>query len=149
MLRKLLSKKRKIFATLMLVVLLASVRAFENELFYDPFSLYFKGEYLNAPFPEYDSFRLFCGIALRYFVNAVISLGIIYVLFKDLTLTKFTALLYAVFFAILIVAFFLLLRYSDSSQNFVFFYVRRFLIQPLFLLLFIPAFYYQKRNFKK
>ncbi|MFY7758816.1 MAG: exosortase F system-associated membrane protein, partial [Flavobacterium stagni] len=25
------------------------------------------------------------------------------------------------------------------------FYLRRFLIQPLFLLLFVPAFYYQKR----
>jgi exosortase F-associated protein len=26
------------------------------------------------------------------------------------------------------------------------FYVRRFLIQPLFIILFIPAFYYQKRQ---
>jgi exosortase F-associated protein len=26
------------------------------------------------------------------------------------------------------------------------FYIRRFLIQPIFLLLFLPAFYYQKQN---
>ena len=149
MLRKLLNKKLEILSVFLLILLLASVRAYESELFYDPFSVYFKGEYLNSPFPEYEAFRLFCGIALRYFINVLISLGIIYVLFKDVTLTKFTAVLYVVFFSILIVAFFLLLQYSNSNQNFVLFYVRRFLIQPLFLLLFLPAFYYQKRNLKK
>jgi exosortase F-associated protein len=36
-------------------------------------------------------------------------------------------------------------HFLDKENNFVLFYIRRFLIQPLFLLLFIPAFFYQKR----
>jgi exosortase F-associated protein len=35
---------------------------------------------------------------------------------------------------------------DEHPATFVVFYVRRFIIQPLFIILFIPAFYYQKRQ---
>lgn len=149
MLRDLLKNKTKIGGFLLLVGLLALVRAFEDRLFYDPFSLYFKGDYLNLPFPEYDGIRLFFGMTFRYWLNTLISLGIIQLLFKELGLTKFSAVLYLIFYLILIVSLFLLLHFTDSSSNFALFYVRRFLIQPIFLLLFVPAFYYQKQQSKK
>lgn len=149
MLRELLKDKVKIGWFLVLVLLLALVRAFEDRLFYDPFSFYFKSDYLNLPFPEYDGIRLFFGMTFRYWLNTVISLGIIQVLFKDIGLTKFSAILYLIFFVILIMALFLLLHFTDSSSNFALFYVRRFLIQPIFLLLFVPAFFYQKQQTKK
>ncbi len=132
-----------------LVLLLAIVRAFEDSLFYDPFSAYFKNDYLNMAFPEYDAFPLFLGMALRYFLNSILSLAIVQILFKDWQLTRFAAVLYVAFFAILIAIFFLLIVYSDNHNNFILFYIRRFLIQPIFLLLFVPAFYYQQLNIKK
>ena len=144
MLEKLLRNKIKVVLVVALVLLLAVVRAFEDSLFYDPFSGYFKNDYLNLPFPAFDGFRLFIGMTFRYFLNTIISLAVIYVLFKDLKLTQFASFLYVVFFIILISIFFLLITFSDQHQNFLLFYVRRFLIQPLFLLLFVPAFYYQK-----
>lgn len=136
--------KLQLMLVMSMVILLASVRAFEDALFYDPFSNYFKSDYLNLPFPKYHPMFLFFSLALRYVFNAILSLVIIKVLFKDWKLTEFAAVLYVVFFAVLITAFFLLITYSDHSSNFILFYVRRFLIQPLFLLLFVPAFYYQK-----
>lgn len=125
------------------------IRLFESRWFYDPFLSYFKGAYQSQPFPEFESFKLFFNLFLRYFLNTVLSLGIIYVLFRNKEFLKVASFLYTVFFVLLIVAFFYIVNYSDNS--FVLFYVRRFLIQPLFLLLFVPAFYFQKsvENHKK
>jgi exosortase F-associated protein len=120
----------------------AIIRLFESEWFYDPFLSYFKGAYQSEAFPEFESFKLFFNLFLRYFLNTVLSLGIIYVLFRNKEFLKVASFLYVVFFVLLLGAFFYLVNYSDNS--FVLFYIRRFLIQPLFLLLFVPAFYFQK-----
>ncbi|MBD3583310.1 exosortase F system-associated membrane protein [Flavobacterium selenitireducens] len=131
-----------------LVVLLLAVRMFEDRLFYDPFLSYFRNDYLNGPLPAFDATDLFFGLSFRYFLNTMLSLGIIFVLFQDVGLLKFTTVLYLVFFVALMGSFFALLHFQ-SQNNFLIFYTRRFLIQPLFLLLFVPAFYYQKRISKK
>lgn len=140
-----LENKAKIFWVILLVALLALVRFFEAELFYDPFLSFFKGEFQNAPLPEYDGWNLFLGLSLRYFINTIISLAIVYVVFKDLNLVKFAGLLYAFFFFILICVFYGVLNCSDKPDFMTLFYLRRFLIQPLFLLVFLPAFYYQRK----
>ena len=139
----------KILTITLLVLLLLSIRAFEDSLFYDPLLEYFKNDYLEKPLPDFDSMDLFFGMGFRYFLNTVLSLGIIYLLFPDAQLLRFTTVLYAILFAVLIAAFFVLLHNSGSADNFLLFYVRRFLIQPLFLLLFVPAFYYQRHVSKK
>lgn len=131
------------------MLLLVMVRTFEGQIFYDPFYDYFKSDYLNLAFPDFDGVRLFLSMGLRYIVNTLLSLMIIQILFKDVKLTIFTSFLYAVFFAVLMTAFFVLVLYSDQHNNFILFYIRRFLIQPLFLLLFVPAFYYQQLQAKK
>jgi exosortase F-associated protein len=131
------------------LLLLISVRAFERELFYDPFLNYFESDYLNLPFPDFDTALLLCNIGFRYFLNMILSLGIIYMIFLDTRLVKFSALLYGVLFAILLLVFCFIVLFLDHDHNFTLFYVRRFLIQPLFLLLFVPAFYYQLRLTKK
>lgn len=131
-----------------LVLLLLAVRMFEDKLFYDPFLAYFKNDYLSGPLPKYDASDLFFGLSFRYFLNTILSLGIIFVLFQDIELLKFTTILYLFFFVALMAFFFILLHFQ-SQNNFLVFYTRRFLIQPLFLLLFVPAFYYQRQVSKK
>lgn len=145
---KILKHKKEIAFSIVLVILLALIRTFESK-FYDPFLDYFKGDYMKLSFPEYDSFKLFLSLFFRYTLNSLISLAIIQVLFKDFMLTKFASVLYLLLFVILIVAFFAIINFSDESNNFLLFYVRRFLIQPLFVLLFVPAFYYQNQISKK
>jgi exosortase F-associated protein len=52
--------------------------------------------------------------------------------------------LYVFFFLILISSFFVIMYYYGEHNKFILFYIRRFLIQPIFVLLFVPAFFYQK-----
>ena len=146
--QKLLSYKKEILFSIALVLLLAVIRTYEH-LFYDPFLDYFTRDYSNLPFPEYDSIKLFFSLLLRYALNSIISLAIIQVLFKDFSLTKFASVLYLLFFIILIITLFVILNFSAEANNLLLFYVRRFLIQPLFVLLFVPAFYYQNQLIKK
>ena len=146
MLNKIFQNKTTIFSVLVLVVLLLLVRGFEKQLFYDPFLVYFEHDYLDLPLPEFNSGLLFFGLLFRYFLNTVLSLAILYLLFKDKEMISFTSVLYALLFLILILAFFVILSFFKSDEKLVLFYVRRFLIQPLFLILFVPAFYFQKQN---
>jgi exosortase F-associated protein len=141
---KVLQNKADIFVSLLLVCLLIGVRAFEDNLFYDPFLIYFNGDYIVSVLPEFDALLLFLGLLFRYTLNAILSLGIIYFLFKDKEMIKFTSILYLLFFLVLMGAFFFILHFYGNQNNLMLFYVRRFLIQPLFVILFIPAFYFQK-----
>ena len=146
MLKTLKNNKLNFFIVLVLIMMLLLIRAFESALFYDPFLVYFHHDYLTAPFPEYDGLRLFVGMTFRYFLNTLLSLAIIYVFFKDKNMIKFVSVLYFLFFVLLLIAFFTILLFFDENNNFLLFYIRRFLIQPLFLLLFIPALLFQKRQ---
>ncbi|TGD56952.1 exosortase F system-associated membrane protein [Flavobacterium humi] len=148
MLQKLLNNKILIAQLFFLIGLLAMVRAFEHQLFYDPFLDYFKGE-STLPYPQTDSLRLYLSLFLRYCLNTVISLVILYVVFKDVALVRFSAVLYGIFFVVLLVGFYGCLNYCDESCRMVLFYIRRFLIQPLFILLFLPGFYFQVQSQKK
>lgn len=143
---KLFQNKWTIVLVILLVGLLALVRAFEDQLFYDPFLNYFKGDFHSYPLPAYESVSLFFGLFFRYIINTVLSLGILYILFKEVEMIQFAAVLYAFFFLVLIVAFFAIIHFYKGHNILMLFYVRRFLIQPIFVILFIPAFYYQNQN---
>lgn len=144
MLQKTLNNKLRIVQLIFLVVLLALVRAFENELFYDPFLAFFKQDFTNLSLPKVDSFLLFLGLLFRYALNTALSLGVIYIIFQEVTMVKFALVLYCFFFLISTIAFFYIVLFTTENYNWILFYVRRFLIQPIFLLLFIAGFYYQK-----
>lgn len=146
MLQKILNNKLRFVQFLFLVALLVLVRAFENQLFYDPFLDFFKKDFSKLRLPSFNLTQLFLGLLFRYTLNTTISLGIIYVLFKDVAMLKFVFVLYYFFFGILIAAFFYIIYFANENNNWTLFYVRRFLIQPIFVLLFVPGFYYQKQN---
>jgi exosortase F-associated protein len=145
MLQVLQKNKDKIGWSLFLILLLILIRAFEETLFYDPFLSYFKDEYAHLPFPAINIFKLFFSLGIRFYLNSVISLFLLYVIFKDTQIVKFSALLYMVLGSILIISFIFILNFFGEENKMTLFYIRRFLIQPIFILLFIPAFYYQKQ----
>lgn len=141
-----MTKVLKIMVLVLLVSFLILIRMFESELFYDPLISFFKTDYNNNPLPTFNSVKLLGNVALRFIMNTVISLAILWTVFKDKGIIKLTGFLYVVFFIILMIAFYYLLVYSDSKNFLPLFYVRRFLIQPLFLLVLLPAFYFQKKR---
>jgi exosortase F-associated protein len=138
------SKKNYVIVGVLILALIV-VRAFESKLFYDPFLEFFHGESQNKPLPEYDGFKLFLGLFFRYLINSAITVSIIYLLFRETSIVKLSSFLLLVFFVVLISAFFLILNFSSQPDYLYVFYIRRFLIQPLFLILFVPAFYYQRK----
>ena len=146
MLKKLFNHKIRVVLAMLFVMALVLIRAYEDSLFYDPFLDYFKKDYYNLPIPEIDNLELIFGLFFRYFLNTALSLAIIYVLFKDIDAVKFASVLYCIFFVLLLAAFFFILLKNGDTNKMGLFYVRRFLIQPIFLLLFLPAFYYQKQK---
>jgi exosortase F-associated protein len=145
MLQKLVENKGKLVWSLFFIMLLVLIRVFEDTLFYDPFLNYYKNEYTHLPFPQINIFKLFFSLGMRFYLNSVISLFLLYVIFKDKQIVKFSALLYMILGSVLMISFiFILISFSEESKM-TLFYIRRFLIQPIFILLFIPGFYYQKQ----
>ncbi|MEZ4852745.1 exosortase F system-associated protein [Flavobacterium sp.] len=144
--KKILKHKKEVFFVLFFVVILALIRFYQKQLFYDPFLDFFKGDYHNQSLPQFNSVSLGFSYFVRYLLNSISTLAILYVLFKDFKMIKFATSMLAVFFIVLLVAFYFSLYFFKDYL--VIFYIRRFLIQPLFLLLFLPAFYFQKKSQK-
>lgn len=144
MLKDLMINKTKVLLLLGCAFGIVFIRLFEDQLFYDPFLQFFKQDFKNKTLPNFEGVKLFFGILYRYSLNSIFSLAILYILFKQIKLVRFATKLYIVFFTVLVFAFFGLLYFSEQSDFLILFYIRRFLIQPLLLILFIPAFYYQQ-----
>ena len=139
-----MNKYIRIVLAIILFSLLFVVRAFESQLFYDPLLEYFKNDYLYKYSYNIDVWRLTVDMLFRYSLNSLISLGVIWVMFERKDYLKFSGFFLMLAFMILIIVFVLLLR-DDFKSGYLFpFYIRRFIIHPLFLLLLLPAFYYQK-----
>jgi exosortase F-associated protein len=145
MLKNLLNNKIKVFVLFLLVLVLTSIRIFEDSLFYDPYLDFFKTDFTNFPLPVVDKLSLFLSLFFRYLLNSIVSIFFIQIAFNDINFTKFASVLYGILFVILILVFYVVLAFFADESKMELFYIRRFLIQPLFLLLFIPGYLIQKR----
>lgn len=125
-------------------VLIMTIRFYQTQLFYDPFVLFFQSDFVNTPFPEVVLWKYALSMTFRYVLNTVLSLGILWACFQNVSQLKFATLLYGFFYLVLLGGILIFLT-LDGRDYQVFFYLRRFLIQPLFLLLFLPAFFYQEK----
>lgn len=129
-----------VFATAILV----GIRAFASELFYDPLIEYFTTQYHHAGAPEYDFLGMLLHLSMRYWLNTLVSLFILWLIFTRKEIVQFSFFIYLIAFTVLAVLFIALLPTLEGEGYRALFYVRRFLIHPLLLLLLIPAFYFQK-----
>ncbi|QIE59378.1 exosortase F system-associated protein [Rasiella rasia] len=141
-----MSRLTKLFWVCLGFGLLVLIRVFEADLFYDPLLLFFKTDHTTAPLPDLNIASVMAHTLIRFLLNTAISLGILWVLFQKWEVVKFSAILYAIAGVVLGVVFLLLLHNSEAGAHITLFYVRRFLIQPLFLFLLAPAFYVQHRQ---
>jgi len=124
--------------------MLVLIRQFESVLFYDPYLVFFQNDYLYIDSPRQETFKLVAFTSLRYVMNTLISLGILYLAFMDKSIVKFSVLVYTVAYAILILIFLYFVINPKQEDYYLFFNIRRFLIQPLIVLLLLPAFYYNR-----
>jgi len=145
MLKEILQNKKRVILLLLLVFFLALIRFFEDTFFYDPLLEYFKNDFVHTKLPKLSIVKLFFSYGFRYYLNSIISLGILYLLFKK-DVVPFSILLYIILGTILFITFFFTYKAFGENHKMLLFNIRKFIIQPLFLLLFIPGFYYQKKN---
>lgn len=140
-----LKNRTKIIQVVLLILLLVFIRLFEGQLFYDPFLVYYRSEFQHLPIPNYNIIPLFFSLGFRFYLNSVISLFLLYVLFRDTKMVKFSILLYMILGSLLMISFLFILNFFAEENKMTLFYIRRFIIHPIFILLFIPGFYCQKK----
>jgi exosortase F-associated protein len=139
-----MSNTTKYILLFLLFGLLILIRVFENELFYDPYLTFFQNDYLYIDSPRREVFKLTAFTSIRFWLNTLISLGVLYVVFKDKSIIKFSTLIYVFSFVVLILIYLYFVINPKQEQYYLFFNMRRFLIQPIILLVLLPAFYYYK-----
>ncbi|MGA8854091.1 MAG: exosortase F system-associated protein [Christiangramia sp.] len=143
-------KRYRIVEIGLLVSMLVAIRFFEEDLFYDPLIIFFKSDYLLGIIPPMNMAELMINLTFRYALNSIISLAIIYISFRDINILKFSAVLYGILYVLATLVFIFLVLNIEREHYLALFYVRRFLIHPLFLLILLPAFYYYRlRAYKK
>ena len=144
-----MNKKKRIFLIGILFLMLVGVRILAQNYFYDPLIEYFQNDYLYHGIPELNNGKFWGFLFLRYLLNSSISLLIIYLAFYNMKVISFSVKFYGLAFLCLGLLFWVLLNCELSLGYRLTFYIRRFLIHPLFLLILLPAFYYQKLKMRK
>lgn len=128
-----------------LVILLILVRLFENELFYDPLINFYRyGGHLSMQLPQINFLKLLVFLSLRFWLNTLISLGIIFMIFRSTSMMRFATILFTILFIIGFTAFSFFYLTLNEQNVMTLFYIRRFLIHPIFILILLPAFYYYR-----
>lgn len=139
-----MKKRYRLIISVILLFLLVLVRSYGVATFYDPFIKYFEGGYLIGNFPEFNMCKLFLNLGMRYTINSIISIAIIYAVFLKKESVIFAIKFYIIAFIILLFFYFIHLNMEFSNGYLTGFYIRRMLIHPILLLVLLPAFYYQK-----
>lgn len=123
---------------------LIGVRALEDHIFYDPFLNFFHEADRNMPFPDFEWGKLIVNYLFRFILNLFFSCVVIHFWFKNRKWTVQGAVLILIIFGITF-PIYLYCIYTQFEIGYLFsFYMRRFVIQPLILLLIIPMFYYRR-----
>ena len=132
-----------LFAAIAIFGLIA-VRMLEDQLFYDPFQAFFHLANKHAEFPDFKWTPLIMNYLFRFGLNLVLSAAVVYFIFKNKQWTLQAIVLMLIVFAITF-PLYLYCIHTQFDIGYLFsFYMRRFVIQPLILLLIIPLFYYLK-----
>ncbi|MCW8981162.1 MAG: exosortase F system-associated protein, partial [Altibacter sp.] len=110
-----MSKPVKIILLVLLVGLLVLIRMFEDQLFYGVLMDFFKTTHSTDPLPSYDLGKLLGSISLRFGMNTVLSLGILWVLFRELAIVRLSVILYAILYVVAMTLFLLLISSETSG----------------------------------
>lgn len=123
---------------------LVVVRMVEDEIFYDPFLTYFHEASKHADFPNFEWFKLIFNYLFRFTLNLILSAIVVHFIFNNKKWTVQAIILMAIVFAITFPIYLYCIHTKFEIGYLFSFYMRRFVIQPLILLLIIPLFYYRK-----
>ncbi len=127
---------------------LAIVYVFQEQLFYNPFSDYLYNP--NKPYiPEYNTLLFCLSKAFRYILNDGFALLVIWGLFNNPRYIRFAVIVFFFGFLVLLpIYLFLAVNFFIETQSFLN-HLHRLVLNPVLMMLLIPAFYYQNSLQKK
>jgi len=128
-----------------LIVLLISIRFFEKNLFDDGLIQFFTHDYLTQDLPITSSLQTIIIDGVRFWINSILSIMIMFLVFKQKHLLTFLLSFYGLVFLIIIIALHFAIANYTPGHYLSLFYIRRFLIQPLLLFILVPALLFQKK----
>ncbi|MBF4985805.1 exosortase F system-associated protein [Nonlabens mediterrranea] len=134
---------------IILLVLLVLVRLFEIPLFNDPLYAYFHSDFQLYDLPDIDLWSVIASTSLRFLLNMVLSIWILWFLYKRESYIRASLWVYLFAFILLLIAFILLIDADSNFMKMALFYARRFLIQPILLFILVPGFYFLKNKGNK
>lgn len=141
-----MNKLSRILVLLLSLAGVLFIRFYEQHLFYDPLIEFFRYEqHQQSALPDLDMGSYIWNMAYRFLLNGIFSLLAIWALFGKKEYIKLSVILFGALLLVLLLVLYLILTTSQSGSYMGLFYVRRFLMQPLFALLLIPAFYFHKK----
>ena len=122
---------------------LVLVYVLQNQIFYDPFVNYLLDPN-NPSVPEYVTWKYLASKAFRYILNDGFALMVIWGLFKRESYVRFAVVIFFIGFLILLpIYLFLATHYYLETQSFLN-HLHRLVLNPVLMMLLIPAFYYQQ-----
>lgn len=124
---------------------LISVRILEDKIFYDPFLDYFHKADKKIQFPDFQWIKLILNYLFRFFLNLILSTLIVHFIFGNKRWTLQSIVLMLIAFAITFPVYLYCIQTKFEIGYLFSFYMRRFVIQPLLLLLIVPIFYYRRK----
>ncbi len=138
----------RVLGVLLGIILLVLIRNFQSSLFYDPFLEYFANDAADKVLPNYDAFTLYANVMLRYAINATISIVIIALVFWNKSITISAIKVYTVLGIVVMMVYIVMIENHFPMGEKVLFFMRRLLIQPLVLLILLPAYYFIQQRAK-
>jgi len=133
---------------ILLLFLLISIRFYEKILFDDGLITFFQHDYLTQTRPNISFIKIIRIDTLRFILNSAISISLLITFFKQKNLGKFLISFYLIALIINLIAFYIAWIYYSTSHYIALFYIRRILIQPIWLFILFPALLYQKSTTK-
>ena len=133
-------------AIFLLIIGLVLVRGFEVRLFQDPLQTYFESGFQNYPIPAVNLLKQLGLTSLRFLMNTVLSLWILWFLYKRESYINASLWVYLIAYVALGTIFIAALHSSGDLAKMILFYARRFLIHPLLLFVLIAGFYFFLRS---
>lgn len=135
-----------VFGFIIGVISLMTIRLFEKELFYDPLLEFYEGDFQDKTFPDLGFWKYSINLAFRYLLNTLVSLFLVWIAFNNKMYIKFSILLFLILFLTGMLLFWIVENEITSEHYMRLFYIRRFIIQPIPVILLLPAFYFQNLN---
>lgn len=139
--------KNRILATVLGIVGLALVYVFQHKLFFDPF-MEINYVALVDDYPEFSKSHYIFSKLFRFILNDGFAMLLIYGLFGGGKYVKFAALVLLFGLVVMLPAYLLMvLVFPEHTFGFTN-HLHRLVLNPVLMMLLIPAFYAQKANAK-